>query len=202
MTSNAHRFMTATAAAVGGLLAAMSLSSAIANADVWTIDSAVTYPYPEVLSVSGIPPFDQSVLEQGTVGVTHVQSEVDTTYIANGVLATTQSFGFSNEEFIANSAVGPDFPDHSVVDIMSFGGFQNIYVDLPGAGTGGVNAITDTLVTPFGTFDLPVTFDAAALDTGMSAASVNLADLLEPGGFAAALDADWATLVADFGSLF
>ncbi len=51
----------------------------------------------------------------------------------------------------------------SVFDITNFGsGFENVYTDLVGAGTGGANLITDLFDTPFGDFAIPTTFDAAA----------------------------------------
>jgi hypothetical protein len=65
-----------------------------------------------------------------------------------------------------------------------------------GLGTGGGNEITDTVVTPFGNFDIPTTFDAAALDFAAPAAASAATD------WTAALDADWTTLVTDFSALF
>jgi hypothetical protein len=50
--------------------------------------------------------------------------------------------------------------------------------------------------TPFGNFDIPTTFDAAALEFGAPAAGAAATD------WPAALDADWTTLVTDFGALF
>lgn len=93
-------------------------------------------------------------------------------------------------------------PTNSVVDLWKFGeGFENIYVDLVGQGTDGANKITDELITPFGAFDIPTTFDAAAFEVPVSptsAAAVDLATALEPGAFTSALEADWASLVALF----
>ncbi|MDD7813125.1 hypothetical protein PP713_11185 [Mycobacterium sp. CSUR Q5927] len=46
---------------------------------------------------------------------------------------------------------------------MNFGnGFENIYTAIPGA-DGAASTITDTLSTPFGDFNIPTDFDAAAL---------------------------------------
>ena len=42
-------------------------------------------------------------------------------------------------------------------------GFENVYTDLVGEGTGGANLITDTFDTPFGDFNIPTDFDLAAL---------------------------------------
>jgi hypothetical protein len=197
MPTDARHFATAAAVAAGGLLTAMSSSFGTAAADVWTITDAGGVP-PEVISVSGMPPFDQTVLEQGTFGITHLFPNGGfSEFIPSGVLSVTQSFGFTNEDFVSNYSGYVVFPDHSVVAVMSLGGYENIYVDLPGLGAGGANEITDTLVTPFGNFDIPITFDAVA-----PAAAADWTALLDPSGFAAALDADWTTLVADFTALF
>ncbi|MDQ2628572.1 MAG: hypothetical protein M3Y90_16460 [Actinomycetota bacterium] len=64
----------------------------------------------------------------------------------------------------ASGASASDLPTvGTVYDVMNFGnGFANIYTDVPGA-EGAANSITDTLVTPFGDFDIPTDFDAAGL---------------------------------------
>jgi len=190
MPIRTQHVVTALAATAGGLLATAMLSAATASADVWTIGPATAENYapPEVLSASGIPPFDQTVVEQGVFSVDDFYSAGNTDYFVTGVLTSTQSFGFDNAEFISNATNG-FFPNHAVVDVLSLGSFENIYVDLPGDGTGGANLITDTVVTPFGNFDVPVTFDASAFDVSAPAA-------------AAALDADWTTPAADFSALF
>ena len=198
---NTHRIMFACTAAAGGLLAALSFSTAPAGADVWDLVDVGTPP--DLLSESGMPPWYQSVLEEVSIGaVDHQSADLHPEFLVQGLLSSTNSFGVTNEDFVVVN--GDDFylPDHSVIDIWNpGGGFENIYADLVGLGTGGANEITDTVVTPFGNFDIPVTFDAAAFGPD-PAASADWAALLEPGGFAAALDADWATLVADFGALF
>lgn len=64
----------------------------------------------------------------------------------------------------ASDATASDLPAvGTVYDVMNFGnGFENIYTDIPGA-DGTANSITDTLVTPFGDFNIPTDFDAAGL---------------------------------------
>jgi hypothetical protein len=202
MPMNARPFALALTAVAGGLLAAMSVSSGIAGADVWSIETATDdgYDAPAVLSVSGMPPFDQTLIEQGYFGVyDHDLGVIDDN---SGILTSTDSFGVINQDLVVNS-YNLDVPDHSVIDILNFGaGYENVYADLPGLGAGGTNLITDTVVTPFGNFDVPVTFDAAALDVAISGASVSWAELLDPSGFAAALDADWTTFFTDLGGLF
>jgi hypothetical protein len=174
-------------AAAGGLLAALSFSTATARADDWAIGPADGFPAPDLVSESGMPPFDQTFLQQGLFDVTVPSGVVETT---DGQLSTSDSFGAINEDFVSDDSLS-DFSNHSVLDIWNLGGgYENIYTDLVGLGTGGGNEITDTVVTPFGNFDIPTTFDAAALDFGAPAVG------------AAALDADWTTLVTDFSALF
>lgn len=78
--------------------------------------------------------------------------------------------GVHNTEFTitdvdpASGATAADLPAvGTVYDVANFGnGFENIYTDIPGT-DGAANTITDTLITPFGDFNIPTDFDAAAL---------------------------------------
>jgi hypothetical protein len=187
MPMKTRRYMFAFTAAAGGLLAALSFSTATARADDWAIGPADGFPAPDLVSESGMPPFDQTFLQQGLFDVTVPSGVVETT---DGQLSTSDSFGAINQDFVSDDALSTDVPNHSLIDIWNLGGgYENIYTDLAGLGTGGANEITDTVVTPFGNFDIPTTFDAAALDFAAPAA-------------ATALDADWTTLVTDFSALF
>lgn len=58
--------------------------------------------------------------------------------------------------------------DGTVYSITNFGGgFANVYVAVPNADGTGASSITDTFVTPFGNFDVPLSYDAIApLDPG------------------------------------
>lgn len=64
----------------------------------------------------------------------------------------------------ASGASDTDLPAvGTVYDVMNFGnGFQNIYTAVPGV-DGADGSITDTLVTPFGDFNIPTDFDATGL---------------------------------------
>jgi hypothetical protein len=195
MPTNTHRFMFAFTTTAAGLLAALSFSIATARADEWTIGGAGDpFPSPTVVSESGMPPFDQSFLEQGLFEVTDPSGAGAVT---DGQLSTTNSFGTTNLDFVSDDSLSTEVPNHSVIDIWSLGGgYENVYTDLVGLGTGGANEITDTVVTPFGNFDIPTTFDAAAFDFGAPAVGAAATD------WAAALDADWSTLLTDFSALF
>lgn len=156
-------------AGCGGLLAALS-SSAVAGADVWSIQDDVGAA---VVSESGMPPFYQSILEQGTFDLHHtIAGGFKEIFLPNGLLSTTNMLGMTNEDLVVDDTDVAGLPDHSVIDVASFGsGYENIYSDLVGAGTGGTNEISDTFVTPFGNFDIPTTFDAAAVVAPEAAAA-------------------------------
>jgi len=193
MSSFVRRPLITLTTSAGGLLIALS-SSAIAGADVWSIvdDSGAA-----IVSESGMPPFYQSVLEQGTFDLHHpLGGGLTQAFLPTGLLSTTNVLGMTNEDLVVDDNDIPNLPDHSVVDVANFGGgFENIYADLVGLGTGGSNEITDTLVTPFGNFDIPTTFDAAEFGTTtLPSAALESAS----SGFTTALEADWASLVALF----
>jgi len=79
-------------------------------------------------------------------------------------------FGIHNTQFTitdvdpASGETASDLPtEGTVYDVANFGnGFENIYIAVPGE-DGSASSITDTLVTPFGNFDIPTDFDATAL---------------------------------------
>jgi hypothetical protein len=90
----------------------------------------------------------------------------------------TNLLGFTNTEFtVTGGTLAADAPagaavpvTGSVYDVLNFGdGFENVYTAIPGA-TASADAVTDTLVTPFGNLNLDSLFggiDAvSALDPG------------------------------------
>ncbi|MGV0907237.1 hypothetical protein [Mycobacterium novum] len=96
----------------------------------------------------------------------------------------------------ASDATASDLPTvGTVYDVMNFGnGFANIYTAIPGS-EGAANSITDTLVTPFGNFDIPTDFDAAGLldpgdaFSGVSALGADAAGVAADAAGGAAADA-------------
>lgn len=196
MSTKTHRLVPAVAAA--GLLATAFLSAAFAGADVTTYDIV---PDPtdgpsEITAIGGIPPFDQTITYTGFFTVDNAGANGEATYY-------TDMFGLDNVDFQTGNSHLPTF-----IDELKFGsGFENVYTDSVGTGPDGANSISDTLITPFGEFNIPTTFDAATvLDLGnfTPLAGSSAASLLETDftSFAAALDADWTTLVTDFSALF
>ena len=94
----------------------------------------------------------------------------------------TNLLGLTNTEFTVASFTGtsPDIPTvGSVYDVFNVGdGIENVYTAIPGA-AGAADTITDTLVTPFGNFDLSSLFG-----------SIDAISLLNPAdAFGAGLDA-------------
>ena len=85
-----------------------------------------------------------------------------------------------------------------VIDQFNFGssGFENAYSDVVGGAPDGSNLITDTFITPFGDFNIPTLYDAAAV---LDASNFYPAAATD---WVTALDADWSTLVTDFSALF
>jgi hypothetical protein len=103
-----------------------------------------------------------------------------------GTISTNEDvanlFGVHNTEFTvtgvdpASGETASDLPPvGSVYDVANFGnGFENVYVDIPGSGSSG-DHITDTLVTPFGNFNIPTDFDAIqALNPGEALSGVDV----------------------------
>jgi hypothetical protein len=193
MSQHAHRPQLAVSTAVGGILAALSLFSATASADEWEISGTGN----DILSVTGTAPWDQTIIETGQFEATDItpgDAYLGGISFSNALLTTTYALGVTNQELVGYDEFG-SVPHHDVFDVLNFGnGFVNSYADYSAFG---VNVtITDTLTTPFGNVDIPTSFDASALfDPPFTAAAT---DLLEPGAFTAALEADWASLVSLF----
>jgi hypothetical protein len=169
-------------AAAGGLLGAAFLPGAVAFADDYTIGSAV-----DTETVTGLYGFDfgfQTTPPAVNGSVDGIQdfNYTDTTTGVLGTFTADEStsedvLGDTNQELLVTSDDGSTDapPVGSVFDTYSFGdgGFENIYSDLPSASG---NLISDTLVTPFGDFTIPVTLDAAAAVSAYDATDIAIAD--------------------------
>ena len=76
-------------------------------------------------------------------------------------LESSSPDGSYQEVYVLADPSGSDAPSvGSVFDTTTAGPFTNVYADLVSA-TGGADTITDTLETPFGDYNIPITFDAA-----------------------------------------
>ena len=132
-----------------------------------------------VLTVSGLPPLDQQVEGYQTFDFTPAGGTDSIGTVNADVSTLTAPIGFTNTEYLVTSSdgfirqaadlVGPvssSLPgDGSTFDIASFGPFENIYssvvpvaqerfTDLATIAPAGHDIVSDTFVTPFGSFDL------------------------------------------------
>jgi hypothetical protein len=176
-------------AAAGGLLGVVFLPAAVAFADDYDITPDPSSS-PEVITglygLATLPP-----PEAGSTQGDQLFDFTDTTTGASGTFNADEStgmddFGFSNEEvFVTSDGSGADAPPvGSVFDTYTFGhgGFENIYADVAST-TGGADVISDTLVTPFGDYTIPGTFDAAdfpVADAG--GVTIGNGDVIDPVG--------------------
>jgi hypothetical protein len=110
--------------------------------------------------VNGLPPENVSV--QGTQEFLYTDGDSSGT-LQTDVTHTLDLFGNSDETVLVTSSNDPDAPVGSVFETSSWAGsgVENVYSDIVSA-TGGADTITDTLVTPYGDFTIPVSLDAAA----------------------------------------
>ena len=149
----------------------------IAGGQLATPDSTFSF------ATQGVEAFDTNGTDLGSVtfgeNMSNILGFIDTTQF--NVVSVTPT-GDAAEL----PAVGTIY---SVTDFGS--GYENIYEAIPNADVTAASSITDTLVTPFGDFQLPSMFDAiAALDPGAAAAGVDAAssaaaafDLFDPGSW-------------------
>ncbi len=164
-----RRIPRALGAAAGGLLGAAFLPAGAAFADDWDIVAAPGSPPETVTGIFGdgfgafdlVPP-----AVQGSVEGDQEFDYTDTTTGDSGQFSGFEStfydgFGAGQQVYVASDPTGTDPPSvGSVFDTYSFddGTLANVYSDIYSPSG---DIITDTLQTPFGDYNLPVTFDAA-----------------------------------------
>jgi hypothetical protein len=113
-----------------------------------------TESQPTVTDIAAIPPLYQSVHQTVSFDTAAGSFQAD-----DNVLAHMSGPGFS--ELAVTSSVGSAPPVGSVYEINNIGnGFENVYSDVAPAAPGGTDALSDTLVTPFGNFPIMVDFHA------------------------------------------
>jgi hypothetical protein len=122
-----------------------------------------------ITAVDGLPPED--VVIQGTQAFNYddlTSANNDGTFLANVTQSaitfgnTTQDQYVVTQDLVAGQGPGVG----SVFEVDNYGhGYELVYSDLVGAGTGGNNLITETLVTPYGDFNIPTTYDASGVLT-------------------------------------
>jgi hypothetical protein len=136
----------------------------LSGGDNFVPDSATE----NLISVNGIPPIDMVLQGHEHFDVDNAAGTSVGTFA--GDEATTADVVGTNTEavLVTKDLTGTDDPPAgSVFNTIDFGGDENYYSDIVST-DGGANTITDTLVTPFGDYTIPVTFDAAAAETPVS----------------------------------
>jgi hypothetical protein len=111
--------------------------------------------------INGLPPIDVGV--QGTQDFDFTNGAESGSVTAD-VTNTLDAWDDSTETILVTSSSNPDaLPVGSVFETVIWAdtGFENIYSDIASTVAGG-DVISDTLVTPFGNFIVPLTFDASA----------------------------------------
>ncbi|BBX47355.1 hypothetical protein GCM10009641_15530 [Mycobacterium cookii] len=217
-----RRLYLAGVAATGGLLSSAFLQVAVAAADVgadgadaFTIGSYTFDPFtspgvegwdpvsplsaaPPLLTLGGGTVLGILPLAQQNLEVFDPTSRADLGSI-QGNETVTSLFGLTNAEFTVASGTPADgataaLPtDGSVYDVFNLGhGYENVYTAIPGV-DGAKDTVTDTFVTPLGSYNLDSLFgniDAAALMqpgdafTGLEVGNISgAADAFSIGGF-------------------
>jgi hypothetical protein len=158
-------------AAAGGLLGLAFLPLAVANADDWTVtpDPTSTETITGIYGDGFAAFYLVSPAVQGSIQGHQEFEYTDTTTGDSGQFSGFEStfndgLGDTGQEvYVAADPSGSDAPSvGSVFDTYTAadGLFTNVYADVVSA-TGGADTITDTLETPFGDYNIPITFDAA-----------------------------------------
>src|SRR6201992_2932800 len=157
------------AAASGALLGVAFMPAATAFADDYTIDPTGIQT---ITGIYGYGFFGVDTASHATPGSIQGHQSFTYTDTSSGESGTlngfesnaTDAFGDTNQEVLVTSSSGTDAPAAgSVLDTYTLGdsGYANIYSAVP---TGDGNyEITVTVVTPQGDYDVPTTFNAAAL---------------------------------------
>jgi hypothetical protein len=171
-------------AAAGGLLSVAFMPAAAAFADDYTITAdptsqeTVTGIYGTGLGGADTAPPAVAGSLQGhqTFDYTDTASQTTGTFTGDENTVTDGFADTNSEVLVTSDLTGADAPPvGSVFDTYTFddGTETNIYSAIPSA-TGG-DTITDTLVTPYGDYTIPMTFDAADV-TAADANGLSLSD--------------------------
>jgi hypothetical protein len=120
---------------------------------------------PETLTgVVGVPPLDVAIQGTQTFDVDATGGDTAGSFGADVSTASTP-FGINDEALLVTgatgdtgTAVGDVPPVGSEFNIFTFGnsGFENIIADLTPSTSGGADVVSDTLVTPFGDYTIPL----------------------------------------------
>jgi hypothetical protein len=164
--------------------AGSSLSSAIDVPKSWDITPEGTGT---IVGIDGIQPEDIDV--QGTQAFDWTNGTQNGTLDADVAKSLIVFGNTTQEQLVVTSSTGAGAPETGSVfeDYTYASGWQQIYSDVV---TSSGDKITDTWVTPFGDFNVPDSYDAAAnlagtsLGDGSSAAASDLLSSLDASSFA------------------
>ena len=131
-------------------------------------------------SITGISPL--AMADDGTqvFNVENASGQVIGSFNAENTI-TGDFFGSYTEAALVTKDLGTVANDPgvgSIFNTMNYLGSESVYSDVTSASG---NEITDTIVTPLGNFDIPITFDAAQVET-TSAIDLPGGDQLDPTG--------------------
>jgi hypothetical protein len=166
--TNRRRTTRNVGAAAGGLLGLAFLPLAVAFADDYQIDPTGTETITGIYGTGVFGAFVTPPALEGSVQGDQLFDYTDTTTGTSGTFmgdesAVTDGFGDTGEEvLVTSSPTGTDAPPvGSVFDtsIFGYGSGETIYSATPTVG--GADTISETTVTPFGDYTVPVAFDAA-----------------------------------------
>jgi hypothetical protein len=158
---NPRTIFLALGATASGLLAAAFASVGVASADTWEITPDYSSFVPT--SADGFPPLFDKLVGTENVTVTDVTANFPFGAGEAGSDVHTTIGTFTNDDFLYTATpetftvLDPGGPSSftllpgTEVDIANFGGgFENEWMNIPFTG------VTDTLLTPFGDFNIPL----------------------------------------------
>jgi hypothetical protein len=122
----------------------------------------------DLISVNGIPPIDMVLQGHEHFTVDNAAGTAVGTF-AGDESTTADMAGTYTEAVLVTKDLGGtgDPPVGSVFNTIDLDGFESYYSDIVST-TGGANTITDTVVTPWGDYSMPTSFDAAQAETPVS----------------------------------
>jgi hypothetical protein len=132
----------------------------------------------DVGAISGIPPF--AVAEPGPQEFATADGTFDADTVKTWDFAgnATEAILVTSTSGTTGTAAGDVPPVGSVFNIVTFDapGYQFVYSDLAPTTPAGADTVTETLVTPYGDYTFPDTFDASAIVAAGEVTDVPLAD--------------------------
>ena len=139
-----------------------------------SFDISATDAPSTIVGVDGLPPED--VVIQGTQAFNYddlTGGDNSGTFLANVTQSAIVFGNTTQDQYVVTQDLTGNAPAAgSVFEVDNYGhGYELVYSDLVGAGTDGHNLYTDTLVTPFGDYTVPTSYDAAAVLANDSSAT-------------------------------